>query len=106
MSEIYLYILVMAAITYLIRVLPFVLFRRQITNRYIRSFLYYVPYATLAAMTFPTVLLATDSMLAGAAALAVAVVLAFRGKSLPVVSACACLSALAVNLIFYFRSVL
>lgn len=57
--EVFLYILVMAAVTYLIRMLPLTLIRRKITNRTLRSFLYYVPYATLSAMTFPAILTAT-----------------------------------------------
>ena len=87
--NVYLYILVMAGVTYLIRVLPLTLIRRQITNRFLRSFLYYVPYVTLAVMTFPAILEATASPLAGAAALAVGVVLAWLGAGLfPVAAAC------------------
>ena len=62
--EVFLYILVMAAVTYLIRMLPLTLIRRKITNRTLRSFLYYVPYATLSAMTFPAILTATGSAIA------------------------------------------
>ena len=87
--NVYLYILVMAGVTYLIRVLPLTLIRRQITNRFLRSFLYYVPYVTLAVMTFPAILSATASPLAGAAALLVGVVLAWLGAGLfPVAAAC------------------
>ena len=57
--NIYLYILVMAGVTYLIRMLPLVLFKREITSPFVKSFLYYVPYACLAAMTFPAILTAT-----------------------------------------------
>lgn len=60
--NIYLYILTMAGVTYLIRMLPLVLAKKEITNTYIKSFLYYVPYACLAAMTFPAILHATDSI--------------------------------------------
>ena len=56
-----LYILVMAGVTYLVRMLPLVIFKKKITNRFIRSFLYYIPYAVLAAMTFPAILSATAS---------------------------------------------
>ena len=84
-----LYLLVMAAVTYAIRVLPLTLIRRQITNRFLRSFLYYVPYVTLAVMTFPAILEATASPVAGAAALAVGIVLAWLGAGLfPVAAAC------------------
>ena len=76
------YIAVMAAVTYLIRMLPLTLIRRKITNRYIRSFLYYVPYATLSAMTFPAILTATGSVISAAIGFAAALLLAFRGKSL------------------------
>lgn len=87
--NVYLYILVMAGVTYAIRVLPLTLIRRQITNRFLRSFLYYVPYVTLAVMTFPAMIEATASPVAGAAALVVGVVLAWLGAGLfPVAAAC------------------
>ena len=82
----YLYILAMALTTYLIRVLPMTIFRKPIKSRFLRSFLYYVPYCCLTAMTVPSILSSTASILSGAAALAVAVVLAYRGKSLIVVA--------------------
>ena len=84
--SIYTYIFTMALTTYLIRVLPMTLFRKPIRSRFLRSFLYYVPYACLSAMTFPAILSSTASVISGAAALAVAVVLAYRGKSLIVVA--------------------
>lgn len=80
--EIFAYITVMALVTYLIRLLPLTLIRRRITNRYIRSFLYYVPYATLSAMTFPAILSSTGSTFSAALGFAAALFLAFRGKSL------------------------
>lgn len=61
-AKIYLYIGIMALVTYLIRVLPLTLIRKEIKNRTIRSFLYYVPYVTLAVMTFPAILSATGSI--------------------------------------------
>ena len=67
--NVYLYIAVVALVTYLIRVLPLTLIRREIKNPFLRSFLYYVPYVTLAAMTFPAILHATDSLWSGLAAL-------------------------------------
>ena len=98
--NVYLYILVMAGVTYLIRVLPLTLIRRQITNRFLRSFLYYVPYVTRAVMTFPAMLEATASPLAGAAALLVGVVLAWLGAGLfPVAAACCAAVFLAEFLI-------
>lgn len=84
--SIYIYIFAMALTTYLIRVLPMTLFRKPIRSRFVRSFLYYVPYACLSAMTFPAILSSTESIISGAAALVTAVILAFRGKSLIVVA--------------------
>ncbi len=84
--NIYLYILTMALTTYLIRVLPMTLFRKPIRSRFVRSFLYYVPYACLTAMTFPAILSSTASIISGIAALAVAVILALRNRSLIVVA--------------------
>lgn len=84
--SIYVYIFTMALTTYLIRVLPLTIFRKPIKSRFLRSFLHYVPYACLTAMTFPAILSSTASMISGAAALLVAVVLAYRGKSLIVVA--------------------
>ena len=84
--SIYAYIFTMALTTYLIRVLPLTIFRKPIKSRFLRSFLHYVPYACLSAMTFPSILSSTASILSGAAALIVAVFLAYRGKSLLTVS--------------------
>ena len=84
--NIYMYLLAMAVTTYLIRVLPMTLFRRPIESKFLKSFLYYVPYACLTAMTFPAILYSTGSVISGVAALAVAVFLAFLGKSLIVVA--------------------
>ena len=77
--NVYLYLLVMAAVTYGIRVLPMTLIRRQIKSRYIQSFLYYVPYVTLAVMTFPAIMEATQSPVAGALALVAGVIAAWLG---------------------------
>ncbi len=84
---IYIYILVMAVTTYLIRVLPLTVFRKPIKSRYLRSFLHYVPVACLTAMTFPAILTATNSVISGVIGLLVAAVLAFCRKSLIVVAA-------------------
>ena len=73
--NIYIYIAAMALTTYLVRMLPLTVFRKPIRSRFFRSFLHYVPYACLAAMTFPAILQDTASVLSGAAALAVAIVL-------------------------------
>ena len=85
----WIYIAIMILITYAIRVLPLTLIRKQIRNRFLQSFLYYVPYVTLAVMTFPAIVNATQSPLAGAAALLVGIVLAWCGAGLfPVAVAC------------------
>ena len=84
--SIYVYIFTMALTTYLIRVLPITLLRKPIQSRFLRSFLYYVPYACLTAMTFPGILSSTASIVSGAAALLVAVWLAMRGKGLVTVA--------------------
>ena len=97
--SIYLYILTMAVTTYMIRVLPLTLFRKPIKSRFIRSFLHYVPYACLTAMTFPAILSSTASVLSGAAALIVAVVLAFRGRSLIVVALGSCAAVFLTELL-------
>lgn len=84
--SIYLYIAAMAITTYLVRVLPLTIFRKPIKSRFLRSFLHYVPYACLTAMTFPAILTSTASLISGAAALIVAVFLALRDKPLIVVA--------------------
>lgn len=90
MVERLLYIAAMALTTYLIRVLPFTLIRKPIRNQFIRSFLYYVPYVTLAVMTFPAILNATGSPIAGAIALGVGIVAAFCHLGLLPVAAICC----------------
>lgn len=97
--NIYLYIFVMAAVTYLIRVLPLTLIRKEIKNKTIRSFLYYVPYVTLAVMTFPAILSATGSIWSAWAALITGILLAWFGKSLFQVSVCACLMVFLLELV-------
>ena len=87
--SIYLYIFTMALTTYLIRVLPLTIFRKPIRSRFLRSFLHYVPYCCLTAMTFPAILSSTASIISGAAALLVGVILAYREKSLLTVSVAA-----------------
>ena len=98
MSRVYLYILLMAVVTYLIRALPLTLIRKEIKSNFIKSFLYYVPYATLAAMTFPAILNATDYVVSSIVGFAVALVLAFNKKSLLTVAGCTCAAAFVVEL--------
>ena len=94
------YLIVMAGVTYLVRVIPLSLFRKKIKNRFINSFLYYTPYAVLAAMTFPAILHSTGSIWSGLAGFVAALLLAFKTKSLLGVALGACLTVLAVELIF------
>lgn len=94
---VYVYIVVMALVTYLIRVIPLTVFRKKIENRYVQSFLYYVPYTCLTAMTFPAIFYATESVWSALAGVAVAVVLAFYNKSLVTVAAFACLAVFAAE---------
>lgn len=89
--NIWMYILVSAGVSYLIRVTPLVLIRREITNRTLRSFLYYVPYVTLSVMTFPAIMEATQNPIAGLLALLAGILLAWRGGSLFLVAVACCL---------------
>ena len=99
MNSPYAYILLIAFFTYLLRVLPLTLIRKPMSSRFIRSFLHYVPFVTLAVMAFPAILTATGDIMAGAAALVTAMVLAFSGRSMVLVAACACLAAFAAGII-------
>ena len=95
-----LYILVMFAVTYAIRVLPITLLRKPITNRFIRSFLYYVPYITLSLMTFPAIVQATSEPLYGLLAFIAGVLLAWFSGNLFVVELGCCLMVLILNILF------
>lgn len=97
-NNIYIYILAMALVTYAIRVLPLTLIRKEITNKYIKSFLYYVPYVTLAVMTFPAILTSTQVMWSGMAALIAAVILAWNGKNLFQVAVASCIVVFVTEL--------
>ena len=94
------YIAVMAIVTYLIRMLPFTLFRRKIKSRFIRSFLHYVPYAVLSAMTIPAVFYATGDVLTSVVGAVVAMVLAYFNLPLIVVALAASAAALLTGFIF------
>ncbi|MBQ4378665.1 MAG: AzlD domain-containing protein [Treponema sp.] len=99
-GNIYIYIFTAFAVSYLIRVLPLTLIRKPIKNQFIRSFLYYVPYVTLSVMTFPAIVEATSSPVAGIAALVVGVVLAIFGAGLfPVAIACCVVAFIAEYLL-------
>lgn len=95
----YIYILICFAVIYLVRVLPLTIIRKPITSRFLRSFLYYVPYVTLAVMTFPAIVEATNSPIAGVAALIVGVVAALLGGSLLTVAGACCIVVFLLELI-------
>ena len=96
------YIAIMALVTYAIRALPFIAFRKKINSRFVQDFLYYVPYAVLSAMTIPAVLYATEHMASAAVGAVVAVVLAFFRRGLLTVALSACGAALAAELVIRY----
>ena len=98
-NNIYIYLAVMAIVIYFIRVLPLTIFRREIKNRFLRSFLYYVPYITLAVMTFPAMIDATRSPTAGAAALILGIALSWIGLGLFPVAVSCCLIVFILELL-------
>ncbi len=98
MENIYIYLFVMSAVTIAIRLVPLTLIRGQVKNQFIRSFLYYVPYVTLAVMTFPAILSATQTPVSGALAFAAGIALAWYGASLFKVSAACCVIVFVVEL--------
>ena len=100
--SLYAYIFTMAVTTYLIRVLPLTVFRRSIKSRFVKSFLHYVPYACLTAMTFPAILYATENVASGAVGLGVGVLLAFKKQSLLVVALASCAAVFLVELLLRF----
>ncbi|MBP3807233.1 MAG: AzlD domain-containing protein [Eubacterium sp.] len=95
----FIYLAIIVISTYLIRAIPFVLVKNQIENRFIKSFLHYIPYAVLTAMTIPAIFTATESVISAVAGFVVAVVLALRGKSLTVVALLSCVVVYLVELI-------
>ena len=94
----YMYIAVMALVSYAIRILPLTLIRKPIRNRFIQSFLYYVPYATLAVMTFPAIMNATQPPIAGAMALAAGIIAAWLGAGLFPVAVICCALVFVIEL--------
>ena len=96
---IYIFILVMALATYACRVFAFTVIRHPIENRFFQSFLYYVPYVTLAVMTFPAIIEATNSPLAGAGALLAGIICAWFGGNLFMVASACCVSVFVIELI-------
>lgn len=100
--NIYIYILVMAVVTYLIRMLPLAIWRKEITSSFVKAFLYYVPYACLATMTFPAILSSTSSMVSGVVGFIVALFLAYRERSLLTVALFACAAVFVVERVIIF----
>lgn len=97
-----LYLAAMAGVTYLVRLLPLILAKKKIENKFIRSFLYYVPYAVLAAMTFPTILFAPDHLISGILALAVCATLGFFRRGLVTVAVGGALTVLICELVITY----
>ena len=98
----FIYLLVIAGVTYLVRMLPMVLVKKKITNTFIRSFLYYVPYAVLGVMTVPAIFYSTSYLASAIVGFTVACVLAYFGKSLLTVAASACGAVLVCELVIKY----
>lgn len=99
MKDFWIYLIILSGSTYLIRTVPFALLKRKITNRFARSFLYYIPFTVLASMTFPSVIYSTGNVVSGLCGLAVGSLFAFKGKSLTIVACFSCLAALIAEII-------
>ncbi len=97
-QNVYIYIFIMAAVTYAIRVLPLTLIRKPINNQFIQSFLYYVPYVTLAVMTFPAIIHATQSPISGAIALVIGMLVAWFGFDLFKVAITCCATVFIIEM--------
>ncbi len=99
MHNFFIYLFVMAVITYLIRMLPLVLVKQKIKNKFILSFLYYIPYAVLSVMTIPAIFYCTHSTLSAAIGFIIVVILAYMKKGLITVAAASCIGVFAVELL-------
>ncbi len=100
--SVYLYILTMAVVTYLIRVLPLTVFKKKIKSQFVLSFLYYVPYTCLTAMTVPAIFSSTSSVISASVGFIIAVVLGFMKKGLVTVAVSASLAVFLTNLLLTF----
>ena len=98
----FIYLLIMAGSTYLIRAIPFAAVRKKIENKFVRSFLYYIPYTVLSAMTFPAALYATGNIIAASLGLLVAILFAIKGKGLTVVAVASCVTVLLVEIVMTY----
>ena len=101
-KNIYIYILIMGAVSYAIRSIPMTLLRKPIKNRFVKSFLYYVPYVTLAVMTFPAIINATQSPVSGILALIVGIITAYMGFNLIKVAVSCCATVFITELIMQY----
>lgn len=97
MNDFWIYLLILAGSTYLIRAIPFALMQKKVTNVYVKSFLHYIPYAVISAMTLPAALYATGNIISGAAGLIVGGFFAYKNKGLTLVAIISCVTALAVE---------
>lgn len=95
----FIYLAIMASVTYLVRMIPLVLVKKKIKNRFIRSFLYYVPYTVLSAMTFPAIMFSTANIISAALGALVALVLAYFGRSLLTVAGCSVIAVFVCELV-------
>lgn len=95
----YIYILVMAVVTYLIRALPLTLIHKEINNQFFKSFLYYIPYVTLAAMVFPAILFSTGNIVTAIVGFIIAIILSYQEKSLTTVAIAACIGVYITSLL-------
>ncbi|MCQ2455597.1 MAG: AzlD domain-containing protein [Clostridia bacterium] len=100
-GNVYIYIVIMAVVTYLIRMLPLALIRKEIKNTFIKSFLYYVPFVALSVMIFPAILSSTDSFYSAVIGFAVALIAGYLGKSLFTVSLLSVITVFVFELIIF-----
>ena len=101
-NQYFIYLLLIAVSTYLIRAIPFNLIKKKITNKYINSFLHYIPYTVLAAMTFPSAIFVTGNIITAIVGLIVALILALKKCSLTVVALLSCVAVFIAELIIGF----
>ena len=94
----FVYLLIMAGVTYLVRMLPLVLVKKKITNRFVRSFLYYIPYSVLSVMTVPAIFFATENVLSASVGCLIAVALSLCNRSLITVAACSATGVLVCEI--------
>ena len=100
--DFWIYLLILAGSTYLVRAIPFAAMRKKIENRFIKSFLYYIPYTVLSAMTLPAAFYATGNVISGAVGLLVGGFFAYRGKGLTLVAIVSCVSAFLTECVLQF----